>query len=151
MEPLLAALEASAVAGHLRVSRIAYPLVNAGHVLGVALLVGAILPLDLRLLGLWRSVPLAPLARVLRPVAAAGLGLAVATGLLLFSVSAREYWATGLFPAKMGLVLLGGLNALALAGPRLLAAPPARRRAAALASLVLWPAALLAGRWIGYL
>jgi hypothetical protein len=147
---LLAALEATRIAEALRASRVAYPLVNAGHVLGIALLVGAIVPLDLRLLGAWRSVPLAPLARVLRPVAAAGLALAMVTGSLLFAVSAREYWASGIFPAKMALVALGTLNAVAIAGPRLAAASPARRRIAALGSLGAWTAALFAGRWIGY-
>jgi hypothetical protein len=96
-------------------------------------------------------VPLAGLARVLRPVAVAGLALAVVTGALLFSVSAREYWATWLFPTKMTIVALGALNALPLLGPRLEAAAPAWQRTAAFLSLLLWPAALLAGRWIGYL
>lgn len=149
MDTFLAGLEASGLATHLRFSRYSYPLVNAGHVLGVALLVGAIVPLDLRLLGAWPSVPLATLARVLRPVAAAGLGLAAVTGFLLFSVSAREYWALPIFPAKMVLVALGAVNALVL-GSGIERASPARRRAVALASAGLWLGALLMGRWIAY-
>jgi hypothetical protein len=149
VEDLLAALEATPVATHLRLSRFTYPLVNAGHILGIALLVGAIVPLDLRLLGAWRSVPRDALARVLRPAAAAGLVLAAVTGALLFSVSAREYWATWVFPTKMLIVALATLNALVL-GARLENASPVRRRAAALLSLALWPSALLAGRWIGF-
>lgn len=60
-----AALEATDLATTLRGSVWAYPLVNAAHILGVALLVGATVPLDLRLLGAWRSLPLGPLWRVL--------------------------------------------------------------------------------------
>lgn len=150
MEALFAALEATQFATQLRLSRFLYPLVNAGHILGVALLVGAILPLDLRVLGLWRSVPVEPLDRVLRPMAACGLALAAATGFLLFSVSAREYWATPIFPGKMGAVALGAANAILLLGRPLRSVSPLRRRIAALASAGLWIAALVMGRWIGY-
>jgi uncharacterized membrane protein len=151
LQGLLAAVEASALAEHLRFARVSYPLVNAAHIVGIAMLFGAILPLDLRLLGLFPTTPLAVLARVLRPVAAAGFVLAAATGLTLFSVQATDYAATPLFGLKMTLVALGLANALALTGPRLAAAPPARLRAAGAASLALWLAAILAGRWLGYL
>jgi len=63
VDAALAALEGTALAQALRVSRWGCAAVNAGHVLGVALLVGAIVPLNLRLLGLWRGVPREPLVR----------------------------------------------------------------------------------------
>lgn len=151
MDHLLAAIEGSTLAQHLRWSRYTYPLVNAAHVVGLAALFGAILPLDLRLLGLFRDAPLAALARVLRPVAAAGLALAVLSGLALFSAGAVGYAATPLFWIKMGLVALGAGNALLLAGPRLLAASPGRQRLAGAASLATWLAVIVAGRWLGYL
>ena len=88
MVGLLAGLAASAVAQHLRSARWEYAAANTAHVLGIALLVGAILPLDLRLLGVWRSVPHQDLARVLVPVAAAGLALAATAGILLFATRA---------------------------------------------------------------
>jgi hypothetical protein len=120
-------------------------------VAGQALLVGAILPLDLRLLGLWRGVDLDGLARVLRPVAAAGLALAAASGFLLFAVAARDYWATALFQVKLAMVAAAMLNAALLGAGRLSALSPDRRRLAGGLSLVLWPAALVCGRLIGYL
>ena len=85
---LLTALQNLEPVAALRASRWDYPLVNAGHIAGIALLVGAIVPLALRLLGAWRSVPLDLLARVLQPVALAGLALAVLCGFLMFAVSA---------------------------------------------------------------
>jgi hypothetical protein len=106
------ALEASAAAVILRNSVWTYPLVNAGHILGVALLVGTIIPLDLRLLGLWRSVPAAPLWQVLRPTAAFGLVMAVFFGSLLFITRATEYAESPLFIFKMIAVGTGTLNAL---------------------------------------
>ena len=43
----------------------AYPFINAGHILGLALLVGSTVPLALRLIGAWKSVPVYPLGQVL--------------------------------------------------------------------------------------
>ena len=75
----------------LRDSGTAYLFVNAAHILGVGLLVGAIIPLDLRLLGLFRHAPLAVLAPFLSRAAATGAVLAILTGLWLFSVKPAEY------------------------------------------------------------
>lgn len=155
----LAALEATDLARALRGSVWAYPLVNAGHIAGVALLVGAVVPLDLRLLGVWRSVPLEPLWRVLTRCAGIGLALAALFGSLLFVARATEYAASGLFIAKMAVVAMATTNALFLlvAAPAGAARardgfdpPPRRLRLAALASLVAWLAALTLGRLVGY-
>ena len=74
----------------LRRSATLYLLVNAAHILGIGLLVGAILPLDLRLIGLLRDGPIAVLAPFLVRVAATGLLLAIVTGFLLFSVKPAD-------------------------------------------------------------
>jgi hypothetical protein len=154
-----AALEATPLATALRGSVWVYPLVNAAHILGVALLVGSIVPLDLRLLGVWRSVPLTPLWGVLTRTAGAGLILAMIFGALLFITRASEYTASNLFISKMAVVALGTANALAL---RVLpqtqvseitstkGKPPALLRLAGGISLVTWLTALTLGRLIGY-
>ncbi len=155
MDSALAALEALALAKALRASAWLYPLVNAGHILGIALLLGAIIPLDLRLLGVWRSQPLMPLWSVLARTAACGLALAVCCGGLLFVTRATEYAASAVFLAKMGFVALGAANALWLrfsAGDpsRWPAGVPLHARVGAAISLAVWPAAMVLGRWIGY-
>lgn len=159
IETWLAALEATALAGALRSSVWAYPLVNAAHILGVALLVGATVPLDLRLLGAWQSVPLAPLWRVLRRTAGAGLGLAMVCGTLLFITRATEYAASSLFIAKMVVVGVGTANALALyiVPPEVRSHLPSttgkllgRMRLAGGMSLAAWLTALTLGRLVGY-
>lgn len=148
---LLEAIAASGPAQWLRFSRWGYAAVLTGHVLGVALLVGAIAALDLRLLGALRGVPVAALGRVLVPVAACGLGLALTTGPLLFAVHAPEYGVMALLWLKLGLVAMGLGQALALhLGPGLAAASPARLRLAGAVSLAAWAGALVAGRMIAF-
>ena len=151
MEAVAAAIEGLALAEWLRFSRWGYATVNTLHVFGIALLVGAVVPLDLRLLGCWKTVELEPLYRVLSRAAATGLVVAVASGLLLFAVRATEYAALDLFLVKLALVGAG----LALAAslhfgvdlPRL---APARQRLFGAISLLLWPAVLLCGRFIAF-
>lgn len=145
------------VAVALRQSELLYPLVNAAHILGIGLLLGAIATLDLRLLGLFRAAPLAVLAPPLWRVAACGLGLAAATGFLLFSTRPAGYLDNPAFLLKLGLVGFGLLNILALhlnpAWRRALAGGEARvgLRLPALLSLLVWVGAVLAGRWTGFL
>ena len=91
LEQSLAFVEELAAVSALRNSTFLYPLVNAGHILGVSILVGGIVPLDLRLLGLWRHYPVMVFVDVLRVTAAIGLGLAVVCGALLFATAAVDY------------------------------------------------------------
>jgi hypothetical protein len=146
-----AAIEASGLAEFLKRDRWTYPAVNAAHILGLALLVGSVVPMDLRLIGLWRAdIRLETVLRLLRPVAAFGAALAVLTGALLFTVQARDYLALPLFAFKIALVALGLAHALAW-GARLAAAPRARQRRAGALSLAIWLTVLVAGRMLGYL
>jgi hypothetical protein len=133
-----------------------FPFVEAGHILSFALLLGAIAVIDVRLMGLLRHQPVAPLLRSALPVALVGFGGAVATGTLLFVANAGELVANPAFSIKIALLMLGGLNAAwfhASATREALAsdAPPAvGMRAAGLASLLLWAAVVVAGRLIAY-
>ncbi len=146
---ILAALEGSALAGTLRGSTWLYPLVNAAHILGIALLFGAIVPLDLRLMGVWRGIPLDTLSRVLTSVAATGLALAMSAGVLLFVARATEYAASPFFRAKMILLFLGLAN---VAGYHLWGRhrPQRAGHLFGAASLALWIAVIILGRLVGY-
>lgn len=152
MEGLLAALEASAPALWLKASRWGYLGVNAAHILGIALLVGAMVPLNLVRLGgggLAQDVA----ARLLVPFAGAGLALALFTGLALFSTRASEYAALGVFGAKIVLVAFGVASALALHalyGLMMQRATPARRAVHAALSLATWLSVLVLGRAIAF-
>ena len=157
MADLLLTLQDTPVTDVLRQWRWAYPLVNTAHLVGVALLFGAIAPLDLRLLGLWPTLPLAPLARVLVPVAGSGLTLALLTGPVLFLADPRRYGPLGLFQFKLALMSLAVFHVFwvhqsrawttGLTGQTALAV---RLRWAGLISLTLWFSVLLCGRLIAY-
>ena len=158
LEAFASMLHPAALSRELRASIWVYPLVNTGHVDGIALRFGAIAPLDLRLLGCWKRVPLEHLAGTLVPVAITGLVLAVSTGALLFSTKPLDYVVEPLFGIKMALLGAAGLNALLLRrSPQWkligVAAGAALRpgwRVAAVVSIVLWLGVITAGRLIGY-
>ncbi|EGF89269.1 putative membrane protein [Asticcacaulis biprosthecium C19] len=136
---------------------VAYLFVNATHILGIGLILGAILPLDLRLLGLFKTVPVTVIAPFLSRAAAVGVGLAMVTGLWLFSVKPDEYLSNPAFLTKAGLLVFAVGNVAAQ--HRM----PGFRRAVqggavsgsvklfAAVSVVLWLSVLVAGRWIGFL
>lgn len=149
----LGALENLPVIVALRESTLAYPLVNALHIVGVALLFGAIVPLDLRLTG-WRreAGQVDGLARLLLPVAVFGFLLAACAGLLLFATDARAYAASPLFQAKLVLITLALVNALALRVIDWRQPGPSDRRiaVAGAASILLWLAVIILGRLVGY-
>ncbi len=153
MDAILAALESLPPVQALRFSRWTYAAVNTAHIFGIALLFGAITPLNLRFFGFWKGVPAQTLMRVLSPVAAAGLALAVAAGFLLFATRAREYAANPFFLAKAALVALAGLSALLFHlkhGWGLAAASDRALFMRALVSALGWTGAIICGRMIAF-
>ena len=116
----------------------------------MALLVGAVAALDLRLLGRGAALPLAPLSAYLLPLAWVGFGVSAATGAALFATGATAYAVHVLFQAKLAVIAGAGVNALLLQQAGGVRARPGAARAAACASLGLWVAAVGLGRWIAY-
>ncbi|MGZ2379181.1 DUF6644 family protein [Rhizobium brockwellii] len=157
MIDILEWLSATTPAVALRRSGTLYMFVNAAHILAIGLLIGAILPLDLRLAGLFRKVPVEIVAPFLSRAAGVGLAAAIVTGFCLFSVRAVEYAANRAFLAKLGLIAIGLLNlsivhlgrgwktavSTGIVRPGL--------RVSATLSAAIWIAAVIAGRWIGFL
>jgi hypothetical protein len=138
---LAQSIETSTLAEALRRSRWIYPLVNSGHILGLALLIGAVVPMDWAVLRN-HSMP------ALRPFAILGLVLAASCGLLLFAVQATDYVVNTWFRIKFALLAAALLNAaLHLSLSR---KEEALRRTTALTSLLLWPSVLICGRMVAY-
>jgi hypothetical protein len=154
----LTALQDWAPIAALRNSRWTYASVNAAHIVGIALLFGAVVPLDLRLMGWRRAVPIGTMARVLLPVAIAGQALALVAGLALFSVRATKYAATGLFQLKMALLICAITNAFLLHRAvqweahqaAVSVIPPRRLRVAGAVSIALWLSMIACGRMLAF-
>ncbi|MGF1553891.1 MAG: DUF2214 domain-containing protein [Paracoccaceae bacterium] len=149
----LAGLENSLIAQALRSSRWSYAGANAAHILSIALLVGSVLPLDLRLIGAWPRIDRHALARVLVPTAGLGLALALATGASLFTVRAGDYVGLTLLYVKLSIVAFGAALAILLhvrAGWWLDGATPGQARAHGALSIACWLGALVCGRFIAY-
>ncbi|RCV88693.1 hypothetical protein [Billgrantia montanilacus] len=151
MEELLTRLATTPLADWMRLSRWGYAAVNALHVMGIGLMIGAIAALDLRLMGWRRDLPLSALARLLQPVAIGGLLLAIAMGGLLFLADPTGYADMPLFQLKLALIGLAIVNALLLnLGPGLAKATSLRLRISGALSLGLWLSALVAGRFLAF-
>jgi Family of unknown function (DUF6644) len=136
----------------------AYPAVETVHIIGLALLFGTIVIVDLRLLGLGRSVSAVAVTRNVLPWTLAGFGVAAVTGSLMFTAHAADFATLPIFLVKMTLIVLGGLNAAWLhvgalknAGQWEVATlPPRRVRTAAAVSLLLWIGVIACGRLLAY-
>jgi hypothetical protein len=160
LDQFLAWLEGSGFGHAMRESGVwTYGVVNLTHILGVSSLFGAVLVLDLRLLGVWRNVPLAAITRPTVPVATTGFAIAVTSGACLLATNATEYIGNPFLYIKFPAIGLGLLNIAAL---NFLPAWKARKTRDLSSreqlqltviggvSLVCWLTAISAGRMIGY-
>ena len=158
----LGALEASGLGQAMRQWLWLYPAVETVHIVGIGLLFGSIAMLDLRLLGLSRSIPVRTLARHVLPWTAASFLLIVPSGFLMFTAHATDFIQSPVFALKMSLILAAGLNAAlfhAIVFPsvevwdseemRKLAPPPSARVSAAV-SLAIWISVIACGRLLAY-
>ena len=160
MTDVLAWLESSMLGHAMRNSGVwTYGVVNLGHILGVATLFGAVLVLDLRLLGVWRTVPLPSIAGPTVPVATAGFVVAALTGVALLATKATEYAGNPFLLIKFPAIALGLVNVAVLSLSRAWQARGERelsrreRRFLAVVggtSLACWLTAVAAGRLIAY-
>jgi len=134
-----------------------WPICEVLHFVGLCLLFGVTLLVDLQMAGFINGVPLAAVNRLL-PWAMAGLGINIITGMLFFLAAPEQYTQNSAFTWKMGLVLLGGLSLLyptmfdqeqASTFDMLHAA--STRKLIAACSLVIWIGVIFFGRFLPYL
>ncbi len=160
MADLLAWLEGSPLGHAMRnAGSWSYGIVNLIHLLGIGSLFGAVLLLDLRLLGAWRSIPLASITRPTVPIAATGFVIAAASGVCLIATNATEYVGNPFLLIKFPAIAVGFINAAVV---RQLASWKARESRelttreqrqlsiVGAVSLTSWLTAIAAGRLIGY-
>lgn len=152
------ALQDSMLGLGIRHSTWIYPTANILHVLGMAMLVGSIVALDLRLLGVGRKILAAAAAsRFLTPIALVGILLIVPSGLTLFTADAGPLAANRILQIKLVLVVLGLLNAILFRQlwerrlSRWDRERPTLGFAQVFASLAIWLSVPVLGRLIAYL
>jgi hypothetical protein len=160
LEALLVWLEGSALGQLMRTSGVwTYGVVNLVHILGISTLFGSVLVLDLRLLGLWRRVPLAAIDQPTLTLAACGFAVAASSGVALISTNGTEYVGNPFLVIKLAAIALGAANIAAVqflpAWRTRAAEPHGPRQRFALrviggTSLLCWLSAVTAGRMIGY-
>ena len=136
----------------------AYPLFETLHTLGMALLIGSLGLINLRILGFKRELPVVGTLDLL-PLAWIGFSVNLVSGFALFMSDAVYFWSSVTFRIKLALIVLAGINAFVLSQTSFRAAragfgdapqlPGARFVAAS--SLVFWIGAVIAGRLIAYL
>jgi hypothetical protein len=153
LQPLIEALTHLGLASGVARSASIYAVVSATHILGIALLVGPVMLVDLRLLGLLRALD-APSVELLRKTARIGLLLAAGAGVLLLSAKPGDYAKNAVVWSKLVVVSAGVINALVFEWKTrrvgLQSLLEGGGRAFAALSLALWLAALLLGRLIAF-
>jgi len=151
--------EDSALADNIRENDLLFPLIESVHVVSICLVVGSILVIDLRLLGLASlNRPVGGITKAILPLTWSAFAVAAVSGLLLFVSNATKYLDNGYFVAKVLLICAAGLNMVVFHGisakdlPRWEneAALPLPARLAGGLSILLWVAVVTCGRWIGF-
>lgn len=146
-------------ANTVRTGHNVFPLIESIHVVAFATVVGSILYVDLRLIGLTsRARPLSALAHEVLPLTWGAFGLTVLSGAALFSANAPIYFENPAFRLKMLLILLAGINMLifhtityrSIRQWDCTLPPPWAGRLAGVISIVLWIGSITCGRLIGF-
>ncbi len=152
--PWFEAIENSGLGQTVRVSVWMFPVIESLHLLGLCALGGAVLTVDLRLLGagLTRQ-PIATVATGVHPWLKAGVAMMILTGVPLFMSEAVKCYNNPSFWLKMEILPVALLYAFTVR--RRVASNPARETSAvtrltAVVSLLLWFTVAVAGRWIGF-
>jgi hypothetical protein len=158
IESLVQAIEGGAINTWVLSTFWLWPLLEIIHFIGLSLLLGSILVVDLRLAGFLRQIDLLSTHRLL-PWATIGFVMNFISGVLFFFGDPGRYSINIGFQLKMILVLLAGLNVLVFAlkiNPHLRNWDPhgdttGLAKTVAWVSLAVWTGVLLLGRLIPYI
>lgn len=136
-----------------------FPTIETFHVLALAIVVGSIGMIDLRLLGIaHQKHAVTHLSSDVLPWTWVAFVIAVATGALMFASKALDYWENPFFKIKLCFLLAAGINMAvfhlftwrSVSEWDQTAAVPRAARAAGLLSLTFWVGVVICGRWIGF-
>lgn len=152
----IAALAGSKLRGAITESTWIWAACEALHFMGLSVLFGVVLLVDLRILGVLKSVPFEAIHKLL-PWAVLAFGVNTATGMVFFIAAYEQYTTNTVFQWKVALMMLAGANAgyftvfddtwLLRAGDE----APARAKFAAAAAMVLWVGVIYCGRMLPFI
>lgn len=128
-----------------------YPVLEIVHILGIAMLLGNLVLLELRVFGLGKNLPVADLARLSLGLAALGFSLAALSGVLMFGTRPAELLSNRAFTLKMVLLFTAACNAGLFHARHSLEKLDFTARALMVVSTLIWVAVVTCGRWIAYL
>ncbi|GAA4345241.1 hypothetical protein GCM10023165_29100 [Variovorax defluvii] len=127
-----------------------YPSLEVVHIVGIALLLGNLVALEMRVFGRAAMLPVAAMASLSLSIALTGFGLAAASGAMMFATQPTELLANRAFVIKMGLLVAAGFNAGWFHARASLRKLDALARIQMLMSTAIWLAVVFCGRWIAY-
>ena len=148
-------IENSGIGHVIRSSNWMFPVIEAFHLVGLAMLGGAVLIVDMRLFGIGlREQPVARLARDVRPWFFGSLALMLISGPLLFmSESVKCYYSTAFWVKMaflgMAIIYTFTLHRKVVASDEM-GITPFSSKLAAIVSIVLWSGVGIGGRLIGF-
>lgn len=160
LDNLWSSIEASTLGTTIASSEWLFPTIETAHVIAIVTVIGAILVMDLRLLGVTsRNRTVSAVEKDTVPLSLLAFVLAVITGVLLFISKATTYMANPYFLWKMGLLVLAGINMLVF--HRIISkgrerwgaagmSTPTAAKVAGLLSLAFWIIIPFCGRVIGF-
>lgn len=159
LSDFLLGIENSALGTAIREGAYFFPMLESLHVIALVSVVGSIVAVDLRLLGLAsRELPVTRLTNVLLPLTWGAFVVAAISGLLLFSSTPVRYVANTELRLKFFFMFLAAVNMLLfhfvtyknVNGWDTSEAIPSSARWAGGLSLVLWGLVIVFGRWAGF-
>jgi uncharacterized membrane protein len=134
-----------------------WPAAETVHFIGLSLLVGVVLLVDLRMLGFMKSIPFSTLHRLL-PWGVLGFGINVLTGMLFFIGAPADFYMTnGVFIWKLGLIMVAGVNALYFTvfeqawNVKADGTPPMGAKVAAASGILIWLGVIFCGQMLPFL
>ena len=141
--------EATSMGRMIRNSEYAFPMIEFVHLAALAVIGGAVLIVDMRMLGLGlKKTSVAQLAKDAQPYVTASLIVMLVTGVMLYSSEATKCYASAAFWIKMVSLLLAMLFTYTV--KKASAAKDIENKLVGVLSIVLWFGVAWGGRWIGF-
>ena len=156
-EPLASWLEATWLGNQMREIFWLFPMMETLHFIGLTIMFGCLLVIDVRVLGFGRFINMKAALKFIPPAIAA-FTLNLLTGIAFLCADPFRYFPNIAFQWKMGLILIAGLNALWFwfgehnELKQLADGEDAEFRAKVIAglSIAIWVAVIVFGRMIPY-